>query len=180
MTGRDPEVWADQDLDTLLAHAWRNLDEALACHKAGAALAALVMLASAFEGVLLAAVVAWRDELATAGHPQLTPSRLHLTELVKTARAAEWLPDEVSNELVRILNTARTMAAHPGAFVRGVRQISDSDYDLADPAGFVAVYDIVYCAYQRLGEATAAYSARIRNGSAAAGTHEPGVSQRHP
>jgi hypothetical protein len=157
---RDPEEWTEQDLDRLLAQAFSSLDEALTCRKAGATLAALAMLAGAFEGALLAAVVAGQDELAAAHQPQPCPSRLHLSELVAAARSAGWLSDSISDEVVQILNTVRTMAVHPGAFVRGMRQIPDDDYDLADPVGFDVVYDLVARASEHLARATAASSGK--------------------
>lgn len=85
-----------------------------------------------------------------AGVGQAVAARIEaacwLTRIVQVAVAGSvgWLPDAVSDEMVQILKTVRTMAAHPGAFVRGVRQIPDSDFDLADPAGFEAVYVLVY------------------------------------
>lgn len=158
MASRDPEDWTDQDLDSLLERAFGNLNEALTCHKAGAPLAALAMLAGAFEGALLAAVVAGQDELAAAGRPQPRPSRLHLAELVAVAREAAWLSGEISDDVAQILNKIRTMAVHPGAFVRGMRQVPDDDYDLADPVGFEVVYDLVGRASQHLAQATAASS----------------------
>ena len=171
MRSRDPEEWADQDLDAVLERAFGNLNEALICHKAGAPLSALAMLAGAFEGALLAAVVAGQDEFAAAGRPQPRPSKLHLSQLAAVARDAGWLSDEVSDEVVQILNQVRTMAVHPGAFVRGMRQVPDDDFDLADPAGFEVVYDLVYRASQHLAQATAAtFSAAGSDGDANTGT----------
>lgn len=160
MAKRDPEEWTDLDLDRLLDRAFSSLDEALTCRKAGAVPAAMAMLAGAFEGALLAAVVAGQDELGAAGQPQPCPSRLHLPDLVVVARRAKWLSDPISDEVVQILNTARTMAVHPGAFVRGTRQIPDDDYDLADPVGFDVVYDLVARASEHLARATAATSGK--------------------
>ena len=156
MTAGDPEEWTDQDLDMLLERAFANLQEALTCHGGGAPLAALAMLAGAFEGALLAAVVAGQEQFAAAGRPQPRPSKLHLAQLARVARDAGWLSDEVSDEVVQTLNQVRTMALHPGAFVRGMRQFPDDDFDLADPAGFDAVYDLVYRASQHLAHATVA------------------------
>ena len=150
------EEWTDQNLDTLLARSLSNFSEALTCHKAGAPMAALAMLAGAFEGALLAAVVAGQDHFAAAGRPQLRPSRLHLAELVAIALDAGWLSEEISGRIVQILNQVRTMAVHPGAFVRGMRQVTDEGFDLADPAGFEVVYDLVYGVRQHLAQATAA------------------------
>lgn len=54
------------------------------------------------------------------------------------------------------------MAVHPGAFVRGMRQVPDDDYDLANPVGFEVVYDLVGRASQHLAQVTAAPSGGAR------------------
>ena len=64
------------------------------------------------------------------------------------ARRAGWLPESVTAEVVDELNKVRTTAAHPGAYVRAIRQVPE--LDLADPAGYAAVYDIVLRASRAL------------------------------
>jgi hypothetical protein len=85
-------------------------------------------------------VVAHEDELRSAGRWPVRPSVLHLAELAELARRAGWLPESVTGEVVDVLNKVRTMTAHPGAYVRAIREIPG--LDLADPAGYTAVYDI--------------------------------------
>lgn len=147
------EVWSEEDLDVLLGRAWADLDESLVCHRAGAPHAALSSLAGSFEAVLLATVVAQSAELQAAGFGQARPSRLHLAELVGVARRMGWLQDPIADRALTVFNTVRAMAAHPGAYARGLRQIADADFDLGDPAGYLAMYEIVQHA---LGEVAAA------------------------
>ncbi len=142
MRGRGAaEDWSVEDLDVLLRGAVTNLDESLRCHAAAAPHAALASLAGAFEAVLLGMVVAHEDELRAAGHWPAQPSFLHLAELAELTHRAGWLPATVTTEVIDILSKVRTMAAHPGAYVRAVRQVPE--LDLADPAGYATVYDIV-------------------------------------
>jgi len=149
VTGRRVEEdWSVEDLDVLLRAATTNLDESLRCHQAGAPHAALVLLAGAFEATLLGMVVAHEDELRAAELWPARPSVLHLTELATLARRAGWLPESVTAEVVDVLNKVRTMAAHPGAYVRAIRQVPE--LDLADPAGYATVFDIVLRASRAL------------------------------
>ena len=62
-----------------------------------------------------------------------------------------WLAEDSIWETVEVLNDARTMAAHPGAYVRGIRQMED-DYDLRAPEGYAASLDIVMRATQQLSD----------------------------
>jgi hypothetical protein len=144
------EDWSAADLDLLLRHAFTCLDESMRCHNAGAPHAALVSLASAFEVVLLGMVVACEDKLREADRFPPHPSRLSLGKLVSLARDVGWLKDEIADRVINVLNTARNMAAHPGAFVRGMRQVEDNDFDLADPVGYEAAYAIVTRACQEV------------------------------
>jgi hypothetical protein len=145
---RVEEDWSVEDLDVLLRAAATNLDESIRCHAVGAPHAALVLLAGAFEATLLGMVVAHEDELRAGGGWPARPSVLHLAELAGLARGAGWLPGPVTAEVVEVLNKAPTMAAHPGAYVRAVRQVPE--LDLTDPAGYAAVYDIVLRASRAL------------------------------
>src|SRR5262249_16339760 len=131
-----------------LRGAVTNLDESLLCHRAGAPHAAVVSLAPAFEAVLVGMVVVHEDELRAGGRWPAQPVFLHLTELPELARRAGWLPELVTSEVIEFLNKVRTMAAHPGACVRAVRQLPE--LDLADPAGYAAVYDVVVRASRAL------------------------------
>ena len=142
------EEWSVEDLDVLLRGAVTNLDESLLCHQAGAPHAALVSLAGAFEATLLGMVVSHEDELRAAERWPAQPSFLHLTELAELAHQVGWLPELVTSEVIDLLNKVRTMAAHPGAHVRAVRQVPD--LDLTDPAGYAAVYDVVVRASRAL------------------------------
>ncbi len=90
---RVDEDWAERDLDTLLELAWVGIQESTRCHDADCPLAALVMLASAFEATLLGVVIAHEDSLradnAWPGHP----SHMHLSELARLAGQRGWLAD---------------------------------------------------------------------------------------
>ena len=51
--------------------------------------------------------------------------------------------------MTEVLNKARTMAAHPGAYVRGMRT-APADLDLRAVEGYGACYDIVMHVSQEL------------------------------
>jgi hypothetical protein len=121
------EDWSGDNFDHLLALALAHTDESMRCYEAGCPHAALVLLAAAFEAVLLGMMISNEEGLRAAERWPLRPSKLHLPELAKLARLAGWLPDEQATQVVEILSKARTMAAHPGAYVRGRRQVPDLD-----------------------------------------------------
>jgi hypothetical protein len=148
------EDWAERDLDTLLELAWAAIQESTRCHDADCPLAALVMLASAFEATLLGMVIAHEDGLRADNAWPPSPSRMHLSELARLAGQRGWMTEDSVGETVEVLNDARTMAAHPGPYVRGIRQMED-DYDLRAPEGYAASLDIVMRAAQQLSGAHA-------------------------
>ncbi|MGH3516273.1 MAG: hypothetical protein ACRDQ7_02405 [Haloechinothrix sp.] len=150
MGANEPEEdWSVADLEVLLSVAKINLDESTRCHQTGSPRAALVMLAGALEAVLLGSVIAYEDEWRAAGHQLKRPaSRATLRDLTTLARDAGWLTQPVTDEAIRILNAARNMAAHPGAYVRRMRQVAD--FDLGDPAGYEVTYHIVVRTCQEL------------------------------
>jgi hypothetical protein len=115
------EWWSERDLDMLLELAFTDVAESVRCHEAGSPLAALVMLAAAFEATLLGMVLAHEQDLRADGKWPTGVSHLHLAELVALAEARRWLTDESAWQAVQVLNKARTMAAHPGAYIRGTR-----------------------------------------------------------
>jgi hypothetical protein len=154
---RVDEDWAERDLDTLLELAWAAIQESTRCHDSGCPLAALVMLASAFEATLLGMVIAHQDGLRGDKEWPHSPSRMHLSDLARLAGQRGWLAEDSVSETVEVLNDARTMAAHPGAYVRGMRQVQD-DYDLRAPEGYAASLDIVMRATQQLSDAHASVS----------------------
>ncbi|MEU9379464.1 hypothetical protein AB0D38_00025 [Streptomyces sp. NPDC048279] len=82
-------------------------------------------------------MVAHEDELREAGRWPEQPGRRHLAELAHLARDMGWLREPISEEITSVLNVAWIMAAHPGAYVRGMRQVPD--LVLGDPAGYGAV-----------------------------------------
>jgi hypothetical protein len=145
------EEWSTEDLDALLDDATARFDESVRCHAAGAPRAALVMLAGAFEALLLSAVVAYENELRTAALWPRRPSYQTLVELTRLTRQTGWLPVGVTDEIVEILNTARTMSAHPGAHVRGAQQAPGLELD--DRVGYLVVYTIVVGAFWELAAA---------------------------
>ena len=61
------EDWSEQDLDMLLDLAFLHADESVTCHQTGAPLAAMVLLAAAFEAVLLGMVIAQENHLQGVG-----------------------------------------------------------------------------------------------------------------
>jgi lambda repressor-like predicted transcriptional regulator len=138
---RADEDWSPEDLDALLKMAITTLEESKLCHEAGAPHATLVMLGASLEAVLLGLVIAKEDEVRAKELWPKAPSRMHLLELTKLALNMGWLTAAARTNADSVLNTARTMAAHPGAYVRGVRQIPE--LDLGNPDGYQAVSDIV-------------------------------------
>jgi hypothetical protein len=148
------EDWAEQDLETLWEMALACIAESERCHEAGCPLAALVMLASAFEASLLGMVIAHEDALRADGAWPGAASHMHLTGLVRLAEKRGWLADESVWLAVAILNKVRTMAAHPGAYVRGIGQVPEQ-YDLRAPEGYAICLAIVRTASQQLSEADA-------------------------
>jgi hypothetical protein len=55
-------------------------------------------------------------------------------------------------QVVELLNKVRTMAAHPGAYVRGMRQVRD--FDLRAPEGYEVCHRNVVNACEQLSAAT--------------------------
>lgn len=153
------EDWTIEDLDRLLRLAWTNLDEALRCHQNDVPHAALVLLACAFEAVLLGAVISHEEDIGVR-QDELTankcwpqrPSRMHLTELVRLARTMGWVEESIRGEAIGVLTVARNMAAHPGAYVRGTRQFRavDPDLDVGDPRWYGLAYKIVLATCREL------------------------------
>jgi len=152
---RVDEDWAERDLDMLLEFAWVAIQESTRCRDAGCPLAALVMLASAFEATLLGMIVAQEDGLRSGSAWPSRPSRMHLRDLAELAGRRGWLAEDSVGETVEVLNDARTMAVHPGAYVRGIRQMED-DFDLTAPEGYAASLDIVMRATQQLSDVSTA------------------------
>jgi hypothetical protein len=139
---RPGEDWSEADLDMLLLELPRaHIDESMRCHQAGCRLAALVMLAAAMESVLLGMVIAQEEGLRADGRWPPRPSTVHLRELAGLAKERGWLTDPATDQVVTVLNKARTMAAHPGAYVRGIRQASASA-DCVAPAPSVLQADL--------------------------------------
>ncbi len=136
----------------LLDLAFRHTDESLKCHQAGCPLAALVMLAAAFEAVVLGMVIAHEDELRAADKWPIQPSRKHLSELTALAKDRGWLAEPATGQVVEVLNKARTVAAHPGAYVRVMRSAPEG-LDFRAPEGYDACLDIVQRAGQQLRDA---------------------------
>jgi hypothetical protein len=155
---RVDEDWSEQDLDMLLELAFANVAESQRCHEADCPLAAFVMLAAAFEATLLGMVIAHEDALRADGIWPIGASRKHLTELAGLAGERGWLTGEDVWGVVEVLNKARTMAAHPGAYVRGMRS-APADLDLRDSDGYRACLEIVVRA---TGQLRAAHDAILR------------------
>lgn len=138
MTASD-ERWSNQDFAALVDHARGSLQESVRCRDNGCPLAALVMLATACESVLLAMAVVITYEMRAA-----TPRRLgglHLPALADLARQHGWLSAADAAEVVTVLNPARTMAAHPGAYVRNMHATPPDV--LRDEVGYRDCLDIV-------------------------------------
>lgn len=153
ITGVSPqhpdEDWSERDLEMLLQLAFKNVDESRRCYNAGCSLAALVMLAAGLEAALLGMVIAQEGTLRADGAWPPRPSRIHLSELTQLAATHGWLKGETVVSVTEVLNKARTMAAHPGAYVRGMRS-APPDLDLSDDAGYVACFEIVTKAAEQL------------------------------
>ena len=141
MSTQDREDWLPEDLDALLAVAMTTVQESKLCHEADAPHATLIMLAASFEAALLGQVVAHEDELKAKQEWPAAPSHLHLGQLTKLALKMGWLTESAGANVDAILNNARTMAAHPGAYVRGLRQVPE--LDLADPFGYLTLLAVV-------------------------------------
>jgi hypothetical protein len=151
MTEKPVEDWSGGDVDRLLAFAWRAFDESVDCRRANCGLAALVFLGSALEAVLLGMVVTHSDELNAAGLWEPQPSKLHLIELANRAHKVGWLPDDEIIEDIMLVNKARNMAAHPGAFVREAPE--DPAFDLAAHEGYLVIFERVRAACEHIAHA---------------------------
>jgi len=75
---------------------------------------------------------------------------MHLQELAALARRRGWLTDPARDQVVEVLNKGRTMAAHPGAYVRGIRQVPE--LYLRVPEGDEACHRIVVDACEQLSQ----------------------------
>jgi|SRR5215472_13535289 len=148
---RPGEDWSGDDLDMLLELPFAYLEESRGCHQAGCRLAALVMVAAAFESVLLGMVIAHEENLCADSQWPAQPSRMHLKELTDLARKRGWLTDPATDQVVEVLNKSRTMAAHPGAYVRGMRQTPDLDLRVSE--GYEVCHRIVVDACELLSAA---------------------------
>jgi hypothetical protein len=155
---RPGEDWSEDDLDMLLELPFTHLEESQRCYQANCQLAALIMLAAAFESVLLGMVIAHETNLQADSQWPAQPSKMHLQELANLARRRGWLTDPATDGVVEVLNKVRSMAAHPGAYVRGMRQAVD--LDLRIPEGYEACHRIVLDACQQLAAATRARGRR--------------------
>lgn len=171
------EDWSEADLDVLLDLAFANLEESRRCYEADCPLAAYVMLASAFEATLLSMVIANESRLRADKAWPVGASHLLLTDLVGRAGKQGWLDADATRRVVEVLNTARTMAAHPGAYVRGMRS-APSDLDLRDPDGYPACLDIVVNATEQLKDA---HETVLRSAACSSSTPQPPSEPReHP
>lgn len=148
---RPDENWSEDDLEMLLELPFAHIEESRLCHRAGCQLAALVMLAATFESVLLGMVIAHEGNLRADGLWPAQPSKMHLRELADLATKRGWLADPATDQVVEVLNKTRTMAAHPGAYVRAMRQVPD--LDLRAPESFGVCHRIVVDACQQLSKA---------------------------
>lgn len=149
---RSDEDWSEHDLDMLLELAFAHVEESRRCHETGCALAALVMVAAAFEATLLGMVIANEGSLRADRAWPVGASMMHLTELAVLAAKNGWLEGDAVSDVVEVLNKARTMAAHPGAYVRGMRG-APPELDLRDGDGYRACLDIVVKATEQLRDA---------------------------
>lgn len=149
---RPAEDWSEDDLNVLVKLPFDHIAESARCYRAGCGLAALVMLAAAFESVLLAMVIAHKKNLQADDQWPTQPSKMHLPELAGLARKRGWLTNPATDQVIEILYKARIMAAHPGAYVRVMRQAPD--FDLRVPEGYDACFDIVADACHQLSAAT--------------------------
>jgi hypothetical protein len=114
--------------------------------------------AAAFEATLLGMVIAHEDALRANGMWPIGASYMHLTELARLAGERGWLTGEAGWGVVEVLNKARTMAAHPGAYVRGMRSAS-AELDLRDSDGYRTCLEIVVKA---TGQLSSAHDAILR------------------
>jgi hypothetical protein len=146
------EEWSEDDLDMLLKLPTAHIDESRRCYQADCQLAALVMLAAAFEAVLLGMVIVHVENLRAGDQWPAEPSKMHLKQLADLARKRGWLNGPATDDVVELLNKIRTMAAHPSAYVRGMRQ--GPDLDLRVPEGYDVCHSIVVDACEQLSAAT--------------------------
>lgn len=149
---RVDEDWSELDLDMLLELVFANIEESRRCHEAGCPLAAFVMLAAAFEATLLGMVIAHEEALRADGMWPVGASHKHLTELARLAGRRGWLADDAVRGAVEVLSKARTMAADPGAYVRGMRS-APADLGLRDSDRYRACLEIVVEATRQLSAA---------------------------
>lgn len=148
-TRRSVEEWSEDDLDRLLELPFDCIAESAICHRAGAHQNALLALSQALEAVLLGMVITHEENLREDNQwPAKVPSKMHLAELAGLAKKRGWLTDPAAHQVVEVLNKARTMAAHPGAYVRAMRQAPD--FELRVPEGYDVCFDIVTAACQQL------------------------------
>ncbi len=75
---------------------------------------------------------------------------MHLQELASLAGNRGWLTDPAADEVVEVLNKVRTMSAHPGAYVRGMREAPDLDLRVAE--GYETCHRIVVDACEQLSQ----------------------------
>jgi hypothetical protein len=94
-------------------------------------------------------LIASEASLRAQGEWPLGASHKHLSELVVLGRDQGWLTHAAVGEVTEVLNKVRTMAAHPGAYVRGIRSAPE-DFDLRDIDGYPTCLDIVATATEQL------------------------------
>lgn len=112
----------EKELHRLSTFYWK---EALRCEEAKAYLAGCVILGSALETLLILMVNCYPEEAAATG--QLPKKKLlgwDLADLLKVAKAADWLPSRLANhkkaqigdyaEVVRMIRNL----AHPGRYTK--------------------------------------------------------------
>lgn len=128
-----------------LTESARN--EARASRSAGAYRAACIMIGSAVEAALLAAVATVEVELRESGRwPTGNPLRWDLGTLLKIAKQAEWLPASTSGyELSDAVNAVEQLRnlVHPAAYVRDV----PANFEL-DEALFQAAFRVLDEVYE--------------------------------
>lgn len=127
------DIIKDQKMAALLQH---RLDEALTCYANGAHVAAIIMLGSLLEGVLVQ-VVQERDTLLLGS---TTPDRVYLDALIKVTHRAGWIGADVErfcHELRKYRNFV-----HPRAEIREAHTPDRDTLNMCWPVVNAALNDL--------------------------------------
>lgn len=126
MANNSDRVLSGEKKARLSELARAHFKEAMECSKAGAYVAACIMLAATFEAHLLVLAVERQEKgkWLPHGKKQLTCG---LDDLLILAEKQQWLPKDLIGDVREMVVPLRNAAVHPGRWIKEGRSVADFD-----------------------------------------------------